>query len=98
MGERSPSEDAFVLHEYAFSDRPSGELIEPLVRAAAGDLRRVAGWLPPDVARDALPRGCVRRRKTALFMAAPLDSRGASLVRLAAERSPADGVWSADHV
>jgi hypothetical protein len=41
---------------------------------AAGDSTRVGGWLPPPIAREALPRGSVRARKDAITMVAPLSS------------------------
>lgn len=61
LGRREIRLDAYVFEEFAFSDEAAREAIAPLMRLAAGDLRKVAGWLPPDVARDALPRGAVKR-------------------------------------
>ena len=99
-GRREPSADAFVLEEQAYARDDDVRLIAPLLRAAAGDLRTVRGWLPPAVARDALPRGAVRARTTAIAMVAPLSAafRAALRAQLPAKRDPADPCWSTDHV
>ncbi len=98
IGVRAPEHDAFLLDEFGYADAPAAELIPSLLRGAAGDLRRIAGWLPPDGARGLLPRGSVRTRRTAIFMAAPLSTLGKKFVDTAAEMSNADGLWSTDHI
>ena len=57
------------VDEYGFADDAAAELIPALLRAAAGDLRRIVGWLPPSGARELLPRGSVRKRKSSVLMA-----------------------------
>jgi GNAT superfamily N-acetyltransferase len=98
IGVRAPEHDAYIVDEYGFSDAAGAALIPGLLRSAAGDLRRVVGWLPPDGARACLPRGSVRARPEAIFMALALTSNGRRLVELASDRSLGDGVWSTDHV
>ena len=71
------------------------------MRAAAGDLRRVAGWLPPPFARDVLPRGSVRARKSAVLMLVPLSPLARTWWNENKEATltgRADPCWSADHV
>ncbi|MBV8117293.1 MAG: GNAT family N-acetyltransferase [Candidatus Eremiobacteraeota bacterium] len=97
LGARIPQRDAYVVHEFGFAGASSAQAIPALLRAAAGDLRRIVGWLPPEGAREALPKGSLRRRKHAIFMAAPLSLRGKRLVRVLAGAT-ADGCWHADHV
>lgn len=98
LGQREPRHDAFTIDEYGFIDESAGEQIPALLRCAAGDLHRVTGWLPPDGARERLPRGSVRKRKGAIFMAAPLSPLGKQLVERADASSLGDGVWSSDHI
>ena len=98
IGQREPEHDAYILDEFGYADDAASELIGGLLRAAAGDLRKISGWLPPSGARECLPRGSVRKRKTAIFMAAPLTPAGAELVRKASLAGSADGLWIADHV
>lgn len=98
LGRREPKHDAYVIDEFGYSgDRFSG-LTGPLLRSAAGDLQRIAGWLPPLPARKVLPRGSVRRRTQGVLMAAPLTKGGAAFIEVAAQRSSGDPVWIADHV
>ena len=99
-GRRVPSSDAFVLDELAYARDEDAAAIQPLLRAAAGDLRTVRGWLPPAIARDALPRGAVRARTTAIAMALPLSVsfRAAFRARASVQRETADPCWSSDHV
>jgi GNAT superfamily N-acetyltransferase len=96
LGVRMPAHDAYVLDEFGFADAAAANLIPPLLRSAAGDLRRVTGWLPPDFARDRIARASVRRRAKAIFMAAPLTPAAKNWVALAAASK--DGVWSSDHI
>jgi len=101
IGRRVLRADAFVIDDFAF-DGVLGRAHAPaLLRAAAGDLRRVNGWLPPSGAREALPRGSVRARKDAIFMIAPLSGAGRAWwaqndVALRAGRC--DATWSSDHI
>ena len=98
LGVRAPEHDAFLLDEFGFADSQAAGLIAPLLRGAAGDLRRIAGWLPPEFARERLPRASVRRRTDAIFMGAGLSNAGKNWLLLAAAQSPGDGVWSTDHI
>lgn len=98
LGVRAPEHDAYLLDEFGFADAQAAGLVGPLLRSAAGDLRRIAGWLPPDFARERLPRASVRRRADAVFMAAALSNAGKTWLRLASASSPGDGVWSTDHI
>lgn len=101
IGRRALAHDAFVLDDFAFDGDAGRALLPPLLRAAAGDLRRVNGWLPPFAARDALPRGSVRTRKDAVFMLAPLSPLGRAWWvqnQAAIQTARADATWSADHV
>jgi GNAT superfamily N-acetyltransferase len=97
LGARSPEHDAFILDEYGFADAQAAALIPALLRSAAGDLRRITGWLPPDASRDVLPRASVRKRPKAVFMVAPLSAAAKRWVNVAAGEK-GDGVWSCDHI
>jgi predicted N-acetyltransferase YhbS len=99
-GRRVPAADAFVVDELAFAREDDAALIAPLLRASAGDLRTVRGWLPPAVARDALPRGAVRERKDAIAMVLPLSARFRATLRarVTDRRENADPCWSTDHI
>jgi len=101
LGRRFPAVDSFALDEFAYVDGEAAALVPALIRNAAGDLRRITGWVPPAPARAVVPRGAVRSRKTSVAMMLPL-SAGA---RTAWERSgdgvagaAADPYWNADHV
>ncbi len=101
IGRRVLRRDAFVFEDFAFGCEEGRARIPALLRAAAGDLSRVVGWLPPPIAREALPRGSVRARKDAITMVAPLSSLArAWYASFAAtlEAGRADPVWEADHV
>lgn len=98
FGERDAKRDAFVLEEFGFADEAGARAIPALLRAAAGDLRRIRGWLPPASARELLPRGTIRKRKRAIFMAAPLSPGGLELVRALESSGTADPCWPADHI
>lgn len=99
-GRRIPAADAFAVDEFAFARDDDARLIGPLLRAGAGDLRTVRGWLPPAIARDALPRGAVRARKDAIAMVLPLSARFRAAFRARAtdSRESADPLWSTDHI
>jgi GNAT superfamily N-acetyltransferase len=98
LGTRLPKRDAYVVEEYGFADEAAALTIPSLLRAAAGDLRRVVGWLPPHGAREVLPRGAVRKRRSPQLMMAPLSNGGARLIRELAETNNADCCWATDHV
>jgi hypothetical protein len=101
FGRRLPKLDAFVLDEFGFTGDDGFAAIAPLVRSAAGDLRKVTGWLPPDIARPALPRGAVKKRKNGLTMIAPISPAARAAWRLQAPAilaDDADRCWSTDHI
>lgn len=97
IGQREPAHDAYVVDEFAFDDAAAPQ-ISPLLRNAAGDLRRIVAWLPPAPGRALLPRGSVRRRTGAIWMLAPLSAGGSRFLDLALKSGAADGIWSLDHV
>ncbi len=101
FGRRVLGADTFVLDDFAFAGDEGRALLPALVRAGAGDLRRVSGWLPPPFAREALPRGSVRVRRNAILMLLPLSSAARSWWNGAREETLAarwDAMWSADHL
>jgi predicted N-acetyltransferase YhbS len=97
LGVRAPEHDAYIVDEFGWNERDE-DVVAPLLRAAAGDLRRIVVWLPPDRARELLPRGAVRKRRDAIFMAAPLSKLGQNWLEAARAPDSADGVWATDHV
>jgi predicted N-acetyltransferase YhbS len=101
LGRRYPDADSFTLDECAYADDEAAALLPALVRGAAGDLRKVTGWLPPAPARDLLPRGAVRARTSAITMMLPLSSAARTAWRAQATRiggAATDPVWNADHI
>ena len=54
--------------------------------------------LPPHGAREILPRGSVRKRDHAILMAAPLTRAGKAFIEDATRKTPADLMWSTDHI
>lgn len=98
LGQREARHDAYVVDEFGFRDPASRALIPGLLRCAAGDLRRIAGWLPPAPARGVLPRGSVRKRSDAIWMIAPLSDGGSRFLECALRTGCADGVWTPDHI
>ena len=98
LGARVPERDTYAVDEFGCAGTEAAGMIPPLLRAAAGDLRRIIGWLPPAGARELLPAGTVRKRRLAVFMAAPLTAGGKDLVAAFAEAGRADPCWHADHV
>jgi len=100
-GRRFPDTDSFALDECAYADADAAAQIPALLRNAAGDLRRITGWLPPAPIRDLLPRGAVRARTSAIAMMLPLSTAARTAWRAQATRiggAAADVAWSADHV
>jgi hypothetical protein len=68
------------------------------LRAAAGDLRRIEGWLPPARTRDLLPKGTTRKRKRSILMMAPLRPEARGLLdRILADRN-GDFCWATEHI
>lgn len=101
LGRRVPKLDAFVLDEFGYTGDEGFDAVAPLVRSAAGDLRRVTGWLPPDIARSAIPRGAVKKRKNAVTMIVPLSQPARATWRRQAVTilaDDADRCWSTDHI
>jgi len=97
LGARVPEHDAYILDELGYADVEAASLVPALLRSAAGDLRRITGWLPPDPARDRLPRASVRKRSNAIFMAAPLSAAATRWIE-AASIGKHDQVWGTDHI
>jgi predicted N-acetyltransferase YhbS len=98
LGSRVPQRDTYELEEFGFADDDAAAVVPALLRAAAGDLRRITGWLPPSGARELLPKGSVRKRRGPLLMVAPLSPQGVTLARALAESSRGDRCWETDHV
>lgn len=97
LGVRAPERDAYIVDEFGFADDAAATMVPALLRSAAGDLRRVRGWLPPDGARRLLPKLSVRKRRAGILMMAPLASEGAELLRAISTRD-GDFCWPTDHV
>lgn len=98
---RVADQDTLVIDDFAFVDDEARAAIAPLLRAAAGDLARVKGWLPPPPARGALPRGSVRPRQDGVFMSVGLTRAGRAWIgaaRGSEETEPREVCWSADHI
>ncbi len=98
FGVRIPERDAYVFDEFGFADARWRELVAPLLRSAAGDLQRVAGWLPPAGARELIPRGSVRKRTDAILMMAPVSPHARRMAAAIAARRADDFAWSTDHI
>ncbi len=101
IGRRVPRQDHFALDDFGFDGDDGKAAIGPLLRAAAGDLRRVSGWLPPPIARAALPSGSTRARKEAILMILPLSAPARAWWKANKDEitsSRADPCWSSDHV
>jgi GNAT superfamily N-acetyltransferase len=101
VGRRVVERDAFFVEEYGYDGDEHAELASAVLRAAAGDLRRVVGWLPPEPARGMLPRGAVRPRSASLLMVAPLSRAGRAWWKAVGgdvAASAGDPVWPADHL
>ncbi len=101
MGRRVLRADTFVVDECAFDGEAGRAVLPALLRAGAGDFRRVGGWLPPEPVRSLLPRGSVRRRKDAILMIVPISAAAkAWWTDVAAETlgGRGDPTWSNDHI
>ena len=98
FGMRAPERDAYLLDEFGYADDAAAALVPALLRSAAGDLRRIIGWLPLPGARELLPHGSIRKRTDAISMVAPLSARGKRWLALAQQPSSADGIWSTEHI
>ena len=101
IGRREVPADAFVIDELAYTGEEGREAIPTLLRSAAGDLRRISGWLPPAPVRAALPRGAVRRRRSAIAMLVPLSATMRACwhaQREAIQSASSDAYWNGDHV
>jgi len=98
IGERIPERDTYVVEEFGFAGEIAALAIPPLLRAAAGDLGRITGWLPPSGARELLPKVSVRSRKTPILMAAPLSPVGMRVIKKLTERGAPDCCWPTDHL
>jgi GNAT superfamily N-acetyltransferase len=99
LGRRVVRSDAFVVDEFSYAGAQHAHLIPPLLRAAAGDLRKISGWLPPSPARDVLPRGTVRQRRDQILMVAPLSTIARSRWKTDSRQlinAASDAVWSTD--
>ncbi len=98
LGARDPRRDLYVLEEFAFADDAAAAAIPALLRAAAGDLRRIGGWLPPAPARDLLPKLAVRKRSRSILMMTALRPEGESVLSAISAPSSGDFCWSSDHI
>jgi predicted N-acetyltransferase YhbS len=98
IGVRAPEHDAYILDEVGFAGPDAADIVPSLLRSAAGDLQRITGWLPPEFARGALARSSVRKRRTAIFMAAPLSRTAKRWLEIATPPKSGDGVWITDHI
>ena len=98
IGQRQPAKDVFMLDEIGWSGILGQAVIGPLLRNAAGDMRRISGWLPPASALAPLQKYRTRRRTDAILMMAPFTTEGRRLVAAASSDSAKDAVWSTDHI
>ena len=98
IGQRQPQKDMFVLDEFGWNGVEGRAVIGPLLRNAAGDLRRIGGWLPPSSAIAPLQKYRTRKRTDAILMTVPLTARARRLIVAACGDSATDAVWSTDHI
>jgi predicted N-acetyltransferase YhbS len=99
LGDHVPERDAYIFDEFGFADDASGTLLIPaLLRAAAGDLRRVTGWAPPAEARALLPKGTTHKRKRSVLMMAPLRAGGSALLDKLGSKASSAFCWPTDHI
>ena len=97
LGARVPERDAYALDEFGFANEAAMAQIPALLRAAAGDLRRIAGWVPPGDLRALLPPASTRSRTRSILMGAPLSASGRALLA-AASAQKGDFCWATDHI
>jgi predicted N-acetyltransferase YhbS len=98
---RIPREDLLFVEEFGFAGEDGRTRLSAVLRAAAGDLARVRMWMPPAVAREALPAGTARTRKNAVFMVAPLSPPARAWWQVNKDEilsARSDPIWVADHV
>lgn len=98
LGVRVPERDTYAVDEFGFGSAAGAAALPALLRAAAGDLRRIRGWLPPGCFRALLPNVSPRKRKRAIFMIAPLTTRGNRLTQAIAGDASGDFAWATDHI
>ncbi len=98
LGARDPRRDLYVLEEFAFADNAGAAAIPALLRAAAGDLRRIGGWLPPSPARDLLPKLAVRNRNRSVLMMTELRPELEPVLSAICAASTGDFCWATDHI
>lgn len=98
LGSRAPERDAYVLDEFGFADEAGAAAVPSLLRAAAGDLRRIVGWVPPLALRAVLPRAPARKRERSLLMIAPLRPEGRALLETIEARERGNLGWPTEHI
>ena len=101
FGLRVPRKDMVFVEEFGFDGGEGRARLSAVLRAAAGDLAQVRMWMPPAVARDALPAGTARVRKNAIFMVAPISQLARAWWQGSKDEivgSRSDPIWVADHV
>lgn len=98
LGTRSPQRDTYVLDEFGFLGDAGSAAVPALVRAAAGDLRRIAGWVPPSALRAVLPRAPARKRERSILMMMPLLPAGRALLGTAQAQERGNFCWATEHV
>ncbi len=98
LGARAPERDAYILGEFGFADDAGANALPALLRAAAGDLRRITGWVPPSAVRHILPRAPARKRERSILMLAPLLPAGRDLVAAIAARERGNFCWVTEHI
>jgi predicted N-acetyltransferase YhbS len=98
LGTRAPERDAYILDEFGFADDAGAAALPSLLRAAAGDLRRITGWVPPSAMRSILPRAPARKRDRSILMIAPLLPAGRELLETVAARERGNFCWPTEHI
>lgn len=98
LGARAPERDAYVLDEFGFLGEAGAAAVPALMRAAAGDLRRITGWVPPYDLRSVLPRAPGRNRERSILMMAPLRTPGRDLMATVAARERGNFCWPTEHI
>ena len=98
LGARAPERDAYILDEFGFADDAGAAAVPSLLRAAAGDLRRITGWVPPSALRTILPRAPARKRDSSILMIAPLLAPARELLETIAARERGNFGWPTEHI